>query len=57
MYYINYKYNNEVETIEEFKTLKEAKELLKEYKMVSHYYYLSKRSTKVWREDIEIKKN
>ena len=57
MYYINYKYNNEVETIEEFKTLKEAKELLKEYKMVSNYYYLSKRSTKVWREDIEIKKN
>ena len=32
MYYINYKYNNEVETIEEFKTLKEARELLKEYK-------------------------
>ena len=49
MYYINYKYNNEVETIEEIKTLKEAKELLKEYKRVSNYYYLSKRSTKVWR--------
>lgn len=46
MYYINYKYNNEVETIEELKTLKEAKYLLKEYKMVSPCYYISKRSTR-----------
>ena len=51
MYYINYKYNNEVETIEELKTLKEARELLKEYKMVSNCYYLSKRSTRAWRSE------
>ena len=49
MYYINYKYNNEVETIEEILELKNAIELLKEYKMISNCYYLSKRSTKVWR--------
>ena len=51
MYYINYKYNNVVETIEELETLKEAKELLKEYKMVSNCYYLSKRSTRAWRNE------
>ena len=50
MYYINYRYNNKIETIEEIKTLKEAKYLLKEYKMISHCYYLSKRSTRAWRE-------
>ena len=49
MYYINFKYRNEIETIEEIKTLKEAREILKEYKMVSSCYYISKRSTKAWR--------
>ena len=51
MYYINYKYGKEIETIEEIETLKEAKELLKEYKMVSSCYYLSKRSTRAWRNE------
>ena len=51
MYYINIKVNNEVETIDEFETLKETKEMLKEYRISDNYnnYYMSTRSTKEWR--------
>ena len=50
MYYINFKLNGKVETQDEYRTLKEAKEMIKEYKMVSSNYYLSTRCTKDWRE-------
>ena len=49
MYYINFKLSGKVETQDEYKTLKEAKQDLKEYKMVSSNYYLSTRCTKEWR--------
>ena len=50
MYYINFKLNKKIETQDEFYTFKEAKEMIKEYKMVSSNYYLSTRCTKDWRE-------
>ena len=53
MYYINIKENNKVETLDQFETYKEAKEMLKEYKLASTYCYgayISNRSTKEWRE-------
>ena len=52
MIYINIKDNNEVETLDEFETYKEAKEMLKEYKIASNYYsvaYLSQRCTNNWK--------
>jgi hypothetical protein len=51
MVYINIKEDNQVETIDEFETYKEAKEMLKEYRFVSNYYigaYLSQRCTNYW---------
>ena len=51
MLYINIKENGKVETLDCFGTYKEAKEMLKEYKLSSSYYntaYISSRSTKEW---------
>lgn len=52
MNYINFKYNGEVETIDQFETYKEAKETIKEYRMAysDGEVYLSNRSTKQWRD-------
>lgn len=51
MTYINIKNNNEVETVDEFDTYKEAKEMLKEYQLSDSYnnYYISQRSIKEWK--------
>lgn len=51
--YINIKEQGQVETIDEFETRKEAKEMIKEYRLVYNYGvlpYLSSRCTKEWRE-------
>lgn len=52
MVYINIKdKNGVVETIDEFKTYKEGREMLKEYKYSGNNgYYISQRSTKEWRK-------
>jgi len=58
MYYINAKYNNEIETVDEFPSNKRgdrkyALSMLNEYRIsdLYNYYYLSSRSTKLWREN------
>lgn len=57
MYYINIKehgHYGKVETIDEFNTRKEAREMLKEYKLNAYgnyQPYLSTRSTKEWGKD------
>jgi len=55
MVYINGKYQNqETETVDEFETRKEAKEMIKEYRLAygpGWSLWLSQRSTKDWRED------
>lgn len=51
--YINIKDQGKVGTLDEFETHKEAREMLKEYRIASSYYagaYLSNRCTKEWRE-------
>ena len=51
--YINIKENGKVETLDEFETYKEAKEMLKEYRLAHSYYYgayISSRCTKEWKE-------
>ena len=52
MDYINTKEYGYVETVDEFETIKEARKMLKEYRMASPgmNYYLSQRSTKTWKE-------
>ncbi len=52
MNYINWKYNNEIETIDECKTRKEASTLRDEYIMAYGVgiVYISQRSTKAWRD-------
>ena len=54
MTFINMKcpYTRGVETVDEFITYREAREMLKEYRMSdpSANYYLSQRSTKEWSE-------
>jgi len=49
--YINAKVYGCTETIDEFETAKEAGEMIKEYRIAdpSHYYWMSQRSTKEWR--------
>ena len=51
MIYINIKNNGTVETVDEFKTFKEAKLMVDEYRLSDkyNYYYTSSRSTKQWR--------
>ncbi len=52
MTYINIKNDGQVETVDEFPTYKEAKLMIKEYRMGDRYnnYYLSQRCTKEWKE-------
>jgi len=50
MRYINIKGNYGIETVDQFDTYKEAKEMLKEYRLSDayNYYYISQRCTKEW---------
>ena len=50
MYYIQLKTGNELETIDQFNSYKEAKANLTEYRIsdTSGYYYISKRACKHW---------
>jgi len=50
MLYINIRNNNEVETVDQFTTRKEANAMCKEYNLSDSYnnYYVSQRSTKEW---------
>ena len=50
MKYIQRKGNGYRETVDEFKTYKEAREMLKEYRIADPYceYYLSQRACKEW---------
>ncbi len=43
MFYINYRYNNKIETIDSFETEEEAEAMLTEYQLVAGggVYYLS----------------
>tara|TARA_R110002020_G_scaffold196537_1_gene397537 strand:+ start:426 stop:611 length:186 start_codon:yes stop_codon:yes gene_type:complete len=57
MYYINFKYGNlDTETIDEYTTRKEAREMLTEYTygggQPNCKYWISRRSTKEWREEV-----
>ncbi len=54
MTYINWKYNGNLETIDETETRREAIKLAHEYRMAYGglgTIYLSSRSTKEWREE------
>ena len=50
MVYVNMKYNGETETVDEFETRKEAREMCGEYRMSdpSSYYYISQRACRDW---------
>ena len=50
--YIQRKGNDYLETVDEFESGKEARAMVKEYRMADPYaeYYLSKRPCKAWRE-------
>ena len=51
MLYINAKTSQGTETLDEFSTYKEAREMLKEYALCMPYeVYISSRSTKEWRD-------
>jgi len=52
MIYIQRKDNRQLETVDEFSTRKEAREMLKEYRLSdpSAEYYLSTRPCKDWRD-------
>ena len=52
MFYINTRYGGQTETIDEFETRKEAREMLTEYRLAAPVmgYYLSIRCTREWRE-------
>ena len=50
MKYINIKSVYGVETIDEFETLKEARLMLKEYRMIYSEVWISQRCTKDWNE-------
>ena len=52
MKYINIKGCDGVETVDEFETYKEAREMVKEYRMGDPYnnYYISQRCTKEWKD-------
>lgn len=51
MVYINRKDKRYIETVDEFKSVKEAKRMIKEYQMSdsSGYYYISQRCCKDWK--------
>lgn len=51
--YIQLKSEHGLETVDEFETRKEAREMLAEYRLgdpSGNYYYLSSRACKDWRE-------
>lgn len=52
MQYIQRKEGRQLETVDEFETYKEARDMLKEYQMSdpSGYYYISTRTCKDWRD-------
>ncbi|MBM9615234.1 hypothetical protein JWJ90_13185 [Desulfobulbus rhabdoformis] len=52
MVYIQRKGNGYLETVDEFTTRKEAREMLAEYRLSDPYahYYLSSRACKAWHE-------
>jgi hypothetical protein len=52
MHYIQRKDGNNLETVDEFETYKEAKTMLAEYRLsdTSAMYYISLRACKAWRE-------
>lgn len=52
MFYINFKHGGKVETVDEFNTKREAKEMVREYNLsdFTHSYYISTRCTKEWKE-------
>jgi len=52
MKYINRKDSNGVETVDEFKTTKEAKDMLTEYQVsdTSAQYYISQRACGNWKD-------
>lgn len=52
MVYIQRKGDGYLETVDEFETMKEAKEMVKEYRMsdTSADYYISQRACKAWSE-------
>lgn len=52
MKYIQRKDSNGLETVDEFETYKEAKEMVKEYRIsdTSAEYYISSRCCKHWKE-------
>lgn len=52
MVYVQLKAYGRLETVDEFETYKEAREMLKEYRMSdpSGEYYLSSRACKEWKE-------
>jgi len=52
MYYIQRKDEKDLETVDEFTTRKEAREMLKEYRLSdsSAHYYLSTRVCKNWKD-------
>lgn len=52
MQYIQRKEGKQLETVDELETYKEAKEMLKEYRISDTYgyYYISSRACKDWRE-------
>jgi hypothetical protein len=51
MYYIQRKDRRELETVDQFEKFKEAREMLKEYRLsdYSAEYYISSRACKEWR--------
>lgn len=53
MFYINMRNSDDIETVDEFETLKESKKMLAEYRIAdrANEYYISNRSTKIWREE------
>jgi hypothetical protein len=52
-YYIQRKDGKDLETVDEFETYKEAREMVKEYRLsdYSAHYYISSRCCKHWKED------
>ena len=56
MNYINMKAYGTIETVDEFETRKEAREMLTEYRMAyggGVHLYLSQRATRDWRDHFE----
>lgn len=50
MYYIQFRYNRQLETVDELESLKEARAMLAEYRMVGGgEYYISTRPCKAWK--------